>query len=166
MPQPSNPVFRPAPATGDMVQFTQLPLQSRQLLWLMRLFIAVRLDYTQVQRPLAATAPHYSRAIPILLCHFLYEVSRFSVRRVQVAGPCHAAITEDEVRFLAAADLAQMQDPRLASLLAQLCGLPEESPDLAPILCALQKLGMALLQEGMRVEACHLLNSDALPAIH
>lgn len=166
MPQPYNPVLNPAPGIGGTVRFTELPLHGRQLLWLMRMFIAAQLDYARVQRPIAAVAPNYSRAIPVLVCHMLLEISRYSARRLQVAGPCHGAITDDEMRFLAAADLAQMHDPRLSDLLAHLCGLADGDPELAPVVVATRKLGETLMQEGLRVEMCHLLPSGELPAIH
>lgn len=166
MPQSYNPVPNPAPGVGGTVRLTELPLHGRQPLWLMRMFIAARLDYARVQSPIAAVAPSYSRAIPVLVCHMLLEVSRYSARRLQVAGPCYGSITDDEMRFLAAADLAQMHDPRLPDLLGRLCGLVDGHPDLAPVLAATRKLGDVLMQEGLRVGTCHLLPSGELPAFH
>ena len=166
MPQPSDPVLLLAGATNEPVRYTELPLQGRELLRLMRMFIAARLDYAQVARPASAVVPNFSRAIAILTCHLLLEVSRTSTRRLLVAGPCHAAITEDELLMLAATDLAQTRDPRLPDLLARLCAVSEDSPELAPVLAATRKLGEALLQEGQRIAACHLLPPGKLPAIH
>lgn len=166
MPQPPDPVLSQATTAAGTVRYAELPLHGQQLLWLIRMFIAARLDYARVARPVAVVAPNYSRAVPILACHLLLELSRASTRRLQVAGPCHGAITEDEMRILAATDLAQMHDPRLPDMLARLCGIADDCPDLAPVVAATRKLGDVLLQEGLRIEACCLLPAGALPAIH
>lgn len=166
MPQQSDSAMHRAVALEEPIRYTELPFHGRRLLQLMRMFIAARLDYAQVVRPASAVASSCSPVISILTCHLLLEVSRVSTRRLLVAGPCHAAITGDELRMLAAADLAQMHDPRLPDTLARLCGLSDNHPDLAPVIAAARKLGEALLQEGQRIETCHLLPAGELPAIH
>lgn len=166
MPQQSSLTRDLTPDFGSAARYAELPLQTRRLLWLTRLFIAARLDYARAARSFAALAPGHGRAVPILFCHLLLEISSQSARRLMVAGPCHTAITEDELRFLAVVDLAQRRDPRLSDLLARLCGLVEDDPGLAPVCSAARKLGEALLQEGLRIDACGLLPPEVLPAIH
>lgn len=166
MPQPSDSGMHLSATTGELIRCTELSLHARHLLQLMRIFIAARLDYAQVVRPASAVATECTRAVSILTCHLLLEVSRTSARRLLVAAPCHASITVDELRMVAAADLAQMRDPRLPDTLARLCGLPDDSPEIAPVVAAMRKLGDALLQEGQRIAACHLLPDGELPAIH
>ncbi|MCH8685118.1 hypothetical protein [Pedomonas mirosovicensis] len=154
------------PARITAIRCTDLPPQANRLLWLSRLFIAARLDYARAERSIALVAPRCSRAVPILLCHLLLEISRHATRRVQVASPCHGTVVEDELRFLAAVDLAQLDDPRLPCLLQETYGPDCDADAIAPVLTATLKLGEALLQEGMRVEACHLLPEGALPTLH
>lgn len=166
MPQQSslNRLF--SDESTNVVRYTELARPSRQVLWLTRTFITARLDYRRVEAACLALVPECSRAVLVLLCHLLLEASRHSVRRLKMAGPCHIAITDDEIRFLAALDLAQMQDPRLPGLLSSLYGNAECSARLMAILAATQKLGETLLQEGLRIETRHLLPVGQLPTIH
>lgn len=173
MAQQSSPSRSLAKKTGmtdssRMVRCAELPPSARRLLCLTRLFIAAGLDYRRVEPSFSAVMPGCSRAVTILLCHLLLEASRHSARRLQVARPCHTAITDDEIHFLAALDLAQRHDPRLPSLLSGLYGngAQEYGVALAAVLAATQRLGEALLQEGVRVEAGHLLPVGSLPAVH
>lgn len=154
------------PDQGPLIRCSELPPSAQRLLWLTRLFIAARLDYARAEPAFTLLMPRCSRAVPILLCHLLLEISRHANRRVQVASPCHGSVAGDELRFLATIDLAQQSDPRLPFMVQDLFE-PGSGPDaLAPILAATRKLGEALLQEGIRIEARQLLPGGALPSIH
>ncbi|MGK2286231.1 hypothetical protein [Pedomonas sp. V897] len=165
MPHQPSPFCGRHPNDNPVIRCSALPPSAQRLLWLTRLFIAARLDYARAEPALSRFALRCSRAVPILLCHLLLEISRHATRRVQVASPCHGAVVADELRFLATIDLAQQADPRLAVLVQEVFGT-ERPESLAPVVAATRKLGEVLLQEGIRVEARSLLPADALPSIH